>query len=176
MTQEQNRVVAVMQALFLVMGIILILIGAIRISFESDTLYDIYTKQIGTYFIEHPDSPILSAVFSVLDDSTNEGDGSATDTETSTINNSGAAGGIQLLGFFSSFTFLVISSIIAIGGFGLIWCAVALGAKEPPAWHAGRHGLVALIGVMNIGIIAVLAGRPSLLRFVAPPRYCGHGC
>jgi hypothetical protein len=46
---------------------------------------------------------------------------------------------------------IVAAIIFMFAGYGLIWGMAALGAKEPPAWHVGRNGLIAidiLLGVM----------------------------
>lgn len=69
---------------------------------------------------------------------------------------------------YTSFPILVIGGIAFLVGFGLWWGFTALGAKEPPAWHAGRNGLLALIGMLAALIAVTLWIRSQWLVFVVP--------
>ena len=50
---------------------------------------------------------------------------------------------------------LLVSIVILVAGYGLLWCMAALGTKSPPAWSAARNGLMGLI-LSCVGVAAVL--------------------
>ncbi|MBZ0317937.1 MAG: tripartite tricarboxylate transporter TctB family protein [Anaerolineae bacterium] len=63
---------------------------------------------------------------------------------------------------------LVVGILMALLGYGLLWGIAALGAKEPPGWHAGRNGLLGII-LMLMTLMAVTAWlNISWLIFMVP--------
>lgn len=69
---------------------------------------------------------------------------------------------------FTSLPLLVIGGAIFLAGYGLWWAMAAVGAKEPPAWQAGRNGLVTLIVTLIGMMFLTLWLRSGLLIVVAP--------
>ncbi len=170
-TTAQNRVIAISQVLFFITGIILILVGSIRISLESDEVFSAYMSPIVKYaIIEDPDNPVIRAAFSLLSPSDKENiDTNTEETDDVETTSSGSGSALGIIDSFTSIPFLIASFLIAIIGYGLIWSGVALGAKEPPAWHAGRNGLIALIvGTLGCSAAIIWLYR-SLFAYIAVP-------
>jgi hypothetical protein len=69
---------------------------------------------------------------------------------------------------FTSVPVLLVAIAVFLVGYGLWWSMAALGAKEPPAWHAGRNSLVVLLAVQVGTIFITLWLRSQLLVYVAP--------
>ena len=58
--------------------------------------------------------------------------------------------GVAIGSEFFTFPTLIFGALLAVLGYGLWWALAALGAKEPPAWHVGRNGLVAILVTFSI--------------------------
>lgn len=58
---------------------------------------------------------------------------------------------------------LIFGGLLALLGYGLIWSMAALGAKEPPAWHVGRNGLVGILVTLTIIFIFWLVNGATQL-------------
>ncbi len=74
--------------------------------------------------------------------------------------------GVALGSEFFTFPTFVFGAILAVLGYGLIWAMAALGAKEPPAWHVGRNGLVAILITFTIIFIFWLINGATQLIVV----------
>ncbi len=71
---------------------------------------------------------------------------------------------------FAALPVLVLASFMMLVGYGLIWGVMALGAREAPAWHAGRNGLMAVILILvMVGTGLVTTLRPGWLWYAIPP-------
>jgi hypothetical protein len=62
----------------------------------------------------------------------------------------------------------IVGVLMILVGYGLWWAMAALGAKEPPAWHAGRNGLLAAIATLVLISLTVAWVESSLLVYVLP--------
>lgn len=59
-------------------------------------------------------------------------------------------------------TTLLIGIALALLGYYLVWASAAIGAKEPPAWNAGRNGLAGLLIAATVLAAFLLVERPDL--------------
>jgi hypothetical protein len=62
----------------------------------------------------------------------------------------------------------VVGILMALLGYGLLWGVAALGAKEPPAWHTGRNGLIGIIAMLMIMMVVAAWLNLSWLIFMLP--------
>lgn len=63
---------------------------------------------------------------------------------------------------------LVVGILMALLGYGLLWGVAALGAKEPPAWHTGRNGLLGIILMLMTLMVIIAWLNISWLIFTVP--------
>lgn len=63
---------------------------------------------------------------------------------------------------------LFLIGVMAPLGYYLWWCMAAIGAKEPPAWHAGRNGLLIVLFLLLTSLGLTLWLQPGLILLVAP--------
>lgn len=125
-TPLQNRLIALIQFLFFLMGLLLMLGGGARISIEfGRELFGINTGRF------------------------KEGLANWTgDT-------------------FTSLPVLAIAILVFGVGYNLWWSAAALGAKTPPAWHAGRNGMLASLAALA-GLTGLAVWMNRFLFYVLP--------
>ncbi|MCB9438451.1 MAG: hypothetical protein H6673_15855 [Anaerolineales bacterium] len=126
-TPLQNRLIALIQFLFFIMGLLLMVGGGARISIEfGRELFGINTERF------------------------KEG----------LANWTGET--------FTSLPVLAIAIVVFLVGYGLWWSAAALGAKTPPAWHAGRNGMIALLAALLVAIGLTIWVIDRLVLYVVP--------
>ena len=123
LTPSQNRLILLIQVVLFLLGVLLLVIGGLRIAIEfSETLFNVDSEQL------------------------KEGiSGWVTgDTYTSPL-------------------VLMISIVAAVVGYSMIWSSMAIGAKEPPAWSAGRNSLIiSIISLVLLAAVAILIDAPFL--------------
>ncbi|NDJ84670.1 MAG: hypothetical protein GYB66_02185 [Chloroflexi bacterium] len=124
---RQNRLIAVIQVLFLVMGLLILMAGGVRVVVEfSQALFGVNTEQL------------------------KEGLADRVTGDT-----------------FTSYPVLMVAIVLMVIGYGLLWSSIALGAKEPPAWHAGRTALLALLCTLALfAAIAIWLGGRFLFGLI----------
>ncbi len=121
LNRDQKRVIAFTQLLFFLMGLFLLIFGALRIALEfGETLTGVNNEALKT----------------------------------------GVANWFTGQAYTTPLVLLV-GIVATLGGYGLLWATVALGAKEPPAWSAGYIGLIGvmLTLVISAGVFIWLAIR-----------------
>ena len=87
--------------------------------------------------------------------------------------------GVALGSEFFTIPTLIFGALLAVLGYGLWWAMAALGAKEPPAWHVGRNGLVAILATFTIIFVFwLINGATQLIAvgisWVLVSAYCGY--